>query len=372
MRCFTQVLCILYALVFATIPQVFALADIRQSSLNVGNGVQLAYLDSGVPPRHASPYTTVFALHGEVYYSPIFQKIIDLAPSANVRFVAITRRDYNGSTPYDASEIQVLSNGTSSEKAAFLQARGSEIVNFIDTFNKIHDLPPISSDGQEGGIALLGWSFGNAFTLATLSNIHTYAAPLKNLLVSRLRALILHEPVPFALGTPIAPGSWWPQIDDSISVDIQGPATVQWLTSYFQHGNISTRDPSVLSLILPSIARPPSIFNMTQSQVDGMTNIAPSLGSDEFLIVNGAPQLLDSYRSALFNASIRNALPRMKASLIAGDMSLQFGITGLWNVQEDDEAAGGGFVNFTVVHGFNHFALWDEPGKIMALYAGSL
>ena len=106
--------------------------------------------------------------------------------------MAITRRDYNGSTPYDASEIQTLSNGTSAEKAAFLQARGSEIVNFIDRFNKAHHLPPISSNGQEGGIALLGWSFGNAFTLATLSNIHTYAAPLKGLLVSRLRALILH------------------------------------------------------------------------------------------------------------------------------------------------------------------------------------
>ncbi|KAI9066184.1 hypothetical protein FKP32DRAFT_1566420 [Trametes sanguinea] len=362
----------LHALIFSIIPIALALSDVRQSSLDVGNGVQLAYLDSGVPPQHASRYTTIFALHGEVYYSPVFQKIIALAPSANIRFVAITRRDYNGSTPYDATEIQTLSNGTSAEKAAFLRARGSEIVNFIDRFNKAHDLPPISSNGQEGGIALLGWSFGNAFTLATLSNIHTYAAPLKDLLASRLRALILHEPVPFALGTPIAPGSWWPQLDDSIPVDIQGPATVQWLTSYFQHGNISTRDPSVLSLILPSIARPPSIFNMTQAQVDGMTNIAPSLGSDGLLLVNGAPQLLDSYRSALFNASVRNALPRMKASLIVGDMSLQFGITGFWNVQEDNEAAGGGFVNFTLVHGFNHFAHWDEPEKIMALYAESL
>ncbi|KAI0644105.1 hypothetical protein C8Q79DRAFT_1002086 [Trametes meyenii] len=363
-------------LVYASL---FALAHLTQalpyttSTIDVGNDVQLAFLDSG-PPYHVNhtPYTTIFALHGEVYYSPVFAKIIDLAQSSNVRFVAITRRDYNGSTAYNASEIEALSNGTAEDKSTFLQARGEEIANFIVRFANRKLIPPVSPDGRSGGISLLGWSFGNAFSLATIANINSYTPDVQRFLSSNLRSLILHEPVPLALGTPLAPGSWWPLLDTSIPASTQGPALVQWLTAYFQHGNLSTRDPGVLSLVLPSITRPPTVFNMTPSQLEGMTNLAPVAGSDGLLILNCAPQLEASYRAALFDTTVRAALPNMRASLIVGDASVQFGIVGFWAVQADDEAAGGGFVQFHLIHGLNHFAHWDEPVKILSLYENSL
>ena len=121
----------------------------------------------------------------------IFQKVLALAPSSDVRFVAITRRDYNGSTPYTAAEIQVISSGADSQKAQFLQNRGQEIATFIATFMQRNSLPPLSPDGRSGGIALLGWSLGNSFTLATVANVLSYSPVEQNLLASNLRGLIM-------------------------------------------------------------------------------------------------------------------------------------------------------------------------------------
>lgn len=41
------------------------------SVLPVGGGVELAFLDSGVPPVNnlTPPYTTIFAIHGVAYFS---------------------------------------------------------------------------------------------------------------------------------------------------------------------------------------------------------------------------------------------------------------------------------------------------------------
>ncbi|KAI0644096.1 hypothetical protein C8Q79DRAFT_913914 [Trametes meyenii] len=366
---FTILFCITLSL-----PYVYSRTSKSASSIDVGGGVELAFLDSGAPPTHTktSPYTTIFALHGETWYSPLFTKIIAIAPASNVRFVAITRRDYNGSTPYNTADLGVLSNGTETQRTDFLQARGLEIARFIGKFTQQYDLPAVSSDGQHGGIALLGWSFGNAFSLTTLSNVHHYPPDLQYLLHTRLRSLIMHEAVPLALGTPLPPQAWWPQLDSSIPAALQGPASVQWLTSYFQHGNLSTRDPSILSYIVPDIARPPSVFNMTKAQVAQMTNLGPIAGSDGLLIVNCASLLEASYRKALFDRTVRAALPRMKVSLLVGDVSLAFSLVGLWTVQEDDEAAGGAFVRSRLVHGINHFAAWDEPEQTMSLYLESL
>lgn len=121
----------------------------------------------------------------------VFSKVLALAPAVNLRFVAVTRRDYKGSTPLTPNELNVLSNGTNAEKSSFLRDRGAEFANFISRFIQSNNIPPPTTDGKYGGIALLGWSFGNSFALATVANVHTYPKPVKNCLEKYLRALIM-------------------------------------------------------------------------------------------------------------------------------------------------------------------------------------
>ncbi|KAI0666409.1 hypothetical protein C8Q78DRAFT_1072372 [Trametes maxima] len=348
---------------------------VTTSKLSVGNGVDLAFIDSGAPTSYSksTPYTTIFAIHGEGYYSPVFQKIVAYAPLANIRFVAVTRRDYNGSTALTTDQINVLASGTDAQKASYLVDRSTEIATFIDTFVTKNSIPAPTSNGKYGGFAILGWSLGNAFAISTVSNVQSYSSAIQTRFSTYLRALILQEPPSVAIGTgPLPPQTYTPQIDTSIPAELQQPAFIQWITAYFDHGDISSKDPNVLSYVLPSISRPPSVFNMSVAQLAGMTNNGPANGSDGLLIANVQAQLLASYKKALYDNATRAAVPKMKVTEIVGDATAEFGIVAYWSMLDDNAAAGGNKVQFKVLHGANHFVHWDNPEIAIATYAASL
>ncbi|KAJ7087147.1 hypothetical protein C8R44DRAFT_991416 [Mycena epipterygia] len=115
--------------------------------VNDKTGVELSYIDSGVPPN-ATSYTTVFAVHGMIFTNLIFEKIMALAPSRNVRVVAINRRPFPGSTPFTPAELNITLTGGAgdAERDAQIEARGHEIGMFIARFITKFNLPP-PSDG---------------------------------------------------------------------------------------------------------------------------------------------------------------------------------------------------------------------------------
>ncbi|EJF60558.1 hypothetical protein DICSQDRAFT_155693 [Dichomitus squalens LYAD-421 SS1] len=343
----------LFPAISAAAPHHPAPRQYTTSSLNVGNGTTLAYLDSGAPSSRT--YTTIFAIHGMGFQSPVWEKVLDLAPAYNTRFVAINRRDYNGSTPYTAGDLNVLQNGTVSEQTAFFQQRGEEIATFIELFIKQNGLPAPSADGKTGGVALLGWSLGNAFGVSTIANIQTYATSTQQTLAKYLRGLVLQ-------------GSWSPQIDTSIPAADRQPGFVQWITAYFQHGDLSTRDVNVLEYVLPSITHVPSVFSFTTDQLAGVTNLAAASGSDTFIVGYNQAALLPTYRKALFNKTVRAAIPLLNVLEFTGDITANFGIVALWQIQDDDAAAGGGFVKTEILKGTNHFVHWDQPALALSTY----
>lgn len=126
-----------------------------------------------------------------ILVTAVFSKVLALAPAANLRFVAITRRDYDGSTPLTAEELEVLSSGSDTDKASFLQDRAAEFATFVSTFIQNNNIPPPTADGKNGGVALLGWSQGNAFSIATVANVQIYPKTVKDSLAGYLRALIM-------------------------------------------------------------------------------------------------------------------------------------------------------------------------------------
>ena len=94
---------------------------------------------------------------------------------------------------------------------------------------------------------------------------------------------------------------------------------------------------------------------MSLDQFAGMTDIAAADGGDSLIVAFTQAALLPIYRNALFNKTIRAALPLMKVLEFAGDITANFGIVALWQIEDDDAAAGGGFVKAEFLNGTNHF-----------------
>ncbi len=121
--------------------------------------------------------------------------MIDLAPSKGVRFIALNRRHFPGTTPLSLEELVITQTGGTddSEREALVEARGHEIALFINTFIQKFNLPSISSGG---GVALLGWSLGATFAPIVISSIDTLPLDVRRRLSDYMRSLILY-------GTPL-------------------------------------------------------------------------------------------------------------------------------------------------------------------------
>ncbi|KAI8973116.1 Alpha/Beta hydrolase protein [Trametes punicea] len=342
------------------------------STVVTESGVELSYIDSGVPVHHYQTYTTLFVVHGTVYTSRVFQRVMSLAGPAGVRFVVINRRDYPGSTPLTPEDLKLVTSGNDEEKAAFISDRGIEFASFIDHFIQHNEIPPISEDGKSGGFAIVGWSLGNAVALSAVANLDALPAPAQSRWASHMRGLVLHEAPPVSIGSPLPPKIWSPQIDQSIPEDLRDQFFMQWITSYFEHGDLSTRDLDVISYILPATSRTPTVFNIPKEQLAAMTYIPPASGSDMLFMLSCTSQLNASYKKACFDLNVRRLLPKMKVFAFAGDVTCPFSFPAFWAMEADNEAHGGGMITFKMVKGINHFVHWDDPDLTLQLYMNVL
>lgn len=116
-----------------------------------------------------------------------------LAASRNVRLVALNLRDYPGSTPYTAAELEVLCGSDSNKQEAAVRAQGLEIAAFLKHLIVSEALPPVAETGGQktGGVALLSWSLGNIWPLSMLGNWNHVHPETQSLLQRSLRTLML-------------------------------------------------------------------------------------------------------------------------------------------------------------------------------------
>ncbi|KAK0477400.1 Alpha/Beta hydrolase protein [Armillaria novae-zelandiae] len=333
--------------------------------VNPLTGVELSYIDSGAPAQPS--YITIFAIHGMIFSKEIFQKLIDLAPNKGIRFVALDRRPFPGSTPFSVEELGVLRDTATdyAQQEAFIEARGHEVGIFIDAFIQKFNLPPISSGG---GVALLGWSLGTALVSATISNVGTLPEDTCKRLERYMRSVILYEPGPITLGLP-SPEQYWSFLrGPSVPEDLRVAAFGQWCTSYFDHADLSERNLDKLSWVLASSSRVPSFYNGMPVAIQ---HHGKDTATDMQFLMGCYKQLLPSYRKAFFDP---NVFPTMKRSVLCGDKTCAFALAALWAMQDDEKeqkAEGANAINYKILPGANHFIHWDEPEKALGAFIES-
>ncbi|KAJ8094948.1 hypothetical protein PM082_010164 [Marasmius tenuissimus] len=372
------------------------------------NDIRLSYYDSGPPETTEIPYTTIFAVHGWMFSGAVFKKLLPLCNAANIRFVAINRRGYPGSTALSDADIAAFNNDPSNplsdaekeqKKLDFLKARGSEFLAFVDVFIRQNQLPPISAvDGDSkklrGGIAFLGWSLGHSVTFPALANLEHEPKEVQARMAEYLRLHILLEPAAVTIGCKPVPGTWVPTRDSpSMAPASAMNLFVLMVTAYFNHpapnavsldpGN-QTRDSLQLEHVAPAYPAPvPSIYNMTSGDVEEIVSLPPRpLPMADILMTRTAPLWLDvlrvNYQKACFGDVVRRELvPRMKVVEIVGDRSAAIVISAFWQVWDDNEGEKGKqrvidgegreFVEFRVMKGVNHFMHWDFPKETVDL-----
>ncbi|CCM05002.1 uncharacterized protein FIBRA_07201 [Fibroporia radiculosa] len=355
------------------------------------HGTAFSYIDSGPPLDSAisATYVTVFAIHGYLFSAHVFQNIIRLAPKYGIRIVAINRRDYPGSSPLSPEDNTIQSDGSDDQKSTFLRTRSIEFGTFISHFVNQHNLPPVSEDGKTGGIALLGWSLGIAFVHAIISSLDSFPAEIQSQFRGHLRAAILHDPPSIALGIPLPPQAWSPLVDTSIPPETRDPMFIQWVTTYFAHGDLSKRDLANISFVIPSTTKIPSIFTMTAEEKAQI--VSPSCNSDMIFMLYLNQLFRPSYRKALFDREWRRRVPNMKVWIIAGDCAPPVSIPAVWDLETEDAAEGGGSLNTRWIKGGSHLVSkastfstsvtylipsiqlhWDDPETMLEAIVDSL
>ena len=126
------------------------------------------------------------------FHIAIFQHILPFAAKYDLRIVLVNRRDYPGSSPYSEQDLALVQKDKDADSVrSFYRARGEEFATFMSWLIDNGSIPPISADGKKGGVALLAWSAGNAYTIPILAYVDEFPVATREKLEPYFRKLIL-------------------------------------------------------------------------------------------------------------------------------------------------------------------------------------
>lgn len=235
-----------------------------------------------------------------------------------MRLIYINRRGYQGSTAYNTNETAVLSNGTSEERTEFLNTEGAYLGLLVDGLSQALNL--------SGPTTVLGWSLGTPFAMAFITSV---TSDIDEAVIRRLQdsvtSVILLEPTTTLLGIANPPGTYQPGSIQSIS---SLNTFYIWLTSYFNHGDLSTRALSVIEQRMPETLRPGTLQRMSGLDLLNISEIVSGPDRAQFTL-SGDPGFLEPLEGLVNRTNLDGELcrhwPRIGTSwLLYGDSTFRF------------------------------------------------
>ncbi|KAM5540094.1 hypothetical protein V8D89_006234 [Ganoderma adspersum] len=239
--------------------------------------------DTGAPEGSAD-YTTLVILHGYVWHSAVFTRLLPLSKEYNTRIVLVNRRGYPGSAPYTDEELasfpellpgDVLQQDLDDAREkldVWLRERTYEILHFLEDLVKADAIPPAQPEKNVSGIVVVGWSFAALMAASILSYGPTFPVSSDVDLGKYLRRVVMHDPGLGVLGYSAKEGMYQPALDVSLSEEQRAAAFDAWIGGYYAHG--STLD----SLAQVPLVHPPStISTLTPEEKAAMTHPFPDV-----------------------------------------------------------------------------------------------
>ena len=259
--------------------------------------------------------------------------------------VCVNRRDYPGTTLYTPAELNAIRDGN--EHGSFFVARGVELAAFLDGLIDALSLPGHTSDGKEGGLALMGWSMGNMFTLSTIASVSSLQPQTRTRLQLYLRKFIMFgeiaveltdlgdidpmvDPPSQALGIS---GASAPPVDRKRPQQEVLSEAAQWLSSYFIHGDLSTRDVRNIEFMTPDLSKQSVIGTLPPEELSTLTDYEAVARSDTLLFMSPTVLFNQMYK-ALFDPETRSLWPKLDFWLLYCDSSAGMMVHAAWEIEK--------------------------------------
>jgi len=331
------------------------------------NGTELFFTDSGAVPG-STDYTTLVIYHGSAFNGHTFHKLLPLGAANNVRLVILNRRDYAGSTKYTDDDLKDLNAGDK----VFMERLGLEVTHFLLWFAETHQVPKISADRKTGGFAVMGWSMGNATTMASITYSEVIGKETYSKLEPYFRRLILYDPPFLVFGYDRPPEGYNPFTDP----DLPTPQAVFenfsfWVSGYYKHPDFASR--SIHGLGFSKRGERPTIETMTPAEI-AISIDGPAAARSELpmFVPPMQPTLKIQAQRALFDEKqVSEVLPKLDIGHIVCTSTNWYCAWGMVETERQyKEHIKQGHkvrpIRFVEIEGANHFVHWDDPKAFWA------
>ncbi|KAI0337254.1 hypothetical protein BDW22DRAFT_1364336 [Trametopsis cervina] len=353
-------------------------------------GAVLFYEDSGAPPN-STEYTTIVLVHGMIFHSGTFHRLLPHAHTHNLRLVLLNMRDYPNSSPLTPADRAALS----STPAAALRGLAHQLAAFMAYFVRTYEIPERTGEGKgRGGIVLSTWSFSNTLHLALLADAHLLPRETNTLLRRYWRRSVLYDPALGNIGAAVPPGVYSPLRDPSLPSPTKRIAAFSlWVSSYFPPVPPSSIPSYTLADLLARQAqgsdneRTPSVERMSEEERKGTASgVEEVIGGVEAMRAVPRTVYEDNTRRALWEPDVdpesdanengeegRMTFPELSVLVLWFDSSIGDCIWATKLLHDAHAAASppprSREVEFVSVSGCNHLAHWDEPERIVRALA---
>ncbi|KAG6889205.1 hypothetical protein C0995_002665 [Termitomyces sp. Mi166 len=283
----------------------------------------------------------------------IFQRLANIANSRQLRIIALNRREYPGTTPYTDNERRVVREDSFEERKSFLQAQGNLIALAVDGLIQQLSLP--------GRVAAAGWSLGTTLLLSMYCSISKLSDDVQQRLKKSVRTFVLLETATYPLGIPTPLSGYSPLFDDKLSPEQVVPAFERWVSSYYQHGDLSSRDIAELRLSLCGydLLKQPTTQTMTSAELESTASLTADLKYETLLVTSDFVTLLEAQTNTLlFDSQVREAWGKPDVWCLYGEASLWTCIYASWYLEERNQSSNEIF--FKSLDGVNHFVSFDN------------
>ncbi|KLO13272.1 hypothetical protein SCHPADRAFT_890150 [Schizopora paradoxa] len=332
-----------------------------------------AFDDSGAP-TDAILYTTLVILHGCAFSKDIFRKLLPLAGHHYLRIVLLNRRGYPGSKPLTEEELRLIDGPEEQGHEQYFGAQAQELADFLVDFAVKQHLPTAS--GDSGGIALMGWSAGNACTLSLLSQPQAIDESTRKALEPFLRTMVIFDAPAYIAGRSLARSGVFIFSNATYTDEERFRKFADYAGAYFEHPSVASHNIKDLQIVLDSKQLKTSTTSrFTSDEYRKLVWPEAAMKVDVPAMTYPVQEFERWMKRALFEDDLAQEFwPSLKVEIIWCEHSTAPCVEAGWIFEElrkeyDDKGVVGRPMRITMMPGANHFPHWDQPEKTIALFA---
>ena len=157
-----------------------------------------------------------------------------------------------------------------------------------------------------------------------------------------------------SLGIPAPSDGYCPLWDNDIPQEARGPPFVKWISSYFKHGDLSSRDFYQLAQREVDTSKTPTIETIPQEELLTITDFVPGIHAETGILseIEFSSILDKQTMKALLDPQVREDWGGHPVWLLYGEATAWNILHGAWELEKKFKASD---VNFKSIPGANHF-----------------